>query len=484
MSIFIFGSTHRGAHPGTDPPPEQCQDTDPLHWTGHWYFAKNKTSNTTFSYTKSSSEVSKELVDYVSFANEPVVAVEKKGRKGKWSRGRPRSNSSSSAPDAAGLPVVKAEGKEEPLDDGKTETETETEEKREGGVGGGGGEDGIVTVKEEGEGGPQVDGETADKQFTETLADKIEQTSRDISAADSFTAGTSSKASSSAPVSSVIRIPPRHPLFGVWEGSFTLPTKTNNHGTRGERREVEVVEETFFFYAFEGENQEQQQQDSKKLGEEDSNISSSDSGRSVPGLEELPYPPRWTAAYIRELHSADRHDKQERQQSHSQEKNKEFSSATDQENQNQDQESRITAMVNASSGMESPTASSPVGDAPRAMKKEVSFDTDLVKLEQEGDILVPQGSEDTPAMISVTSAEAKISSPPTLLATSSSGSSSETLPGTQLSSSSSCPSALPSPSATIALNASAPRFSQQQVCLSSFLSFAFIRVYDLLTSQL
>ena len=325
MSIFIFGHVNN----------ENNEKNNSYNWTGNWYFAKNKTINTIFSYKKNNNnnnnnEISKELIDYVSFINENNnKKVSKRGRKSKSSRGRPRLNSTSSQ-------VVVSIKNEEEGDITATEVKTERIDENE--------EQTTTTqVKSDPmETKLMEENESVDDTLEEGDDDTTEQGSEnklnqsrdemdvepvDMKATDVSSENVESQTNSDLP--KFIKIPPRHPLFGVWEGHFSLPSK-NSDGTVYE----ELVEESFFFYAFEGDSEEDIVE---------------------PGLRQLPYPPRWTAAYIRELHIAHRRDN----------------------GMEEGQDSRHTQLVPS----EECVASSPrVGkppNTPKNLKKEVSFDTQL-----------------------------------------------------------------------------------------------------------
>jgi len=482
MSIFIFGKVAEpSVVPGGVTTEVSPQGEGALNWTGSWYFAKNKVNNTSFSYTKCGGEVEKELVDYVSFVNEPQAdrpAVGRKGRKGKWQRGRPRSSSvastSSDVVPSEGIEEVKGEElqqeqekeKEEAVtvqgqqvEQTQTQGETDlTEEKSEGSglsetvneeaVSGSllpssdlgsseeeGGDTTTVapTTSTEGE-EPSKDDKELDPVATDNKEEadvavsngvmvKMESSStHDIAAVDKSSSAPPSSSPSSASAPTLIRIPPRHPLFGVWEGWFSLPAKSSNVGTRGERREEERIEETFFFYAFEGDYQLLQREREREELADEAKIED----LAIPGLEELPHPPRWTAAYIRELHAPEGPDPTRGPppkgpgrgrgrgrgrgaglsrpvtpssapisinpaMSNALSSSSVVSAASstdmevDENNEGQDEE-RIASLVYASSwedGRESPTMPE-LSITTKTMKKEVSFDSVLVTEEGEG----------------------------------------------------------------------------------------------------
>ena len=279
-----------------------------LRWEGHWHFAKSRALNTSFSYQKKTQSVAKELVDYVSFVNEQKKRHFHPSSSSKKRKGKSHRKSSSSSPGAVEVKLETEEGEscqsKPPLSSSsdtviKEEDDEDQEEQ-------GGEERGELDHSHEQEGQEQQREEVdTSKEKKSPQADQhAATTTTSVYSADEDKNGEDAQqpASSSSSGPEVIDIPPRHPLFGVWEGHFTLPVKTSTPGHRGEVRQ-EAIPETFFFYAFEGEHQQQQRHFDRQRGETPRELQSGAGGSfAVAGLEQLPHPPRWTAAYIRELY--------------------------------------------------------------------------------------------------------------------------------------------------------------------------------------
>lgn len=151
----------------------QVNDTPSPTFTGIWQFSKERKTNLKFTYQYKSNEIPGDLLDYVSFANEPLAAnpsplIPNRNIRG---RGRGRLKHSSTQPSSA------PESAENPVD----------------------------------------------KQDFVDLSSKDQESeiSNEIANEDNSTKDISS-ASLPEKHSEPVRIPQDHPLFGLWEGSFEV----------------------------------------------------------------------------------------------------------------------------------------------------------------------------------------------------------------------------------------------------------------------
>mmetsp|Transcript_14674 Transcript_14674/g.22141 ORF Transcript_14674/g.22141 Transcript_14674/m.22141 type:complete len:748 (+) Transcript_14674:55-2298(+) len=260
MSVLLFGTAENNEK-----------------WTGEWYFAKNKAKRKRFSYKKVSQSAPRDMINYVSFIRPPSEGGHSgrgRGRRGRG-RGRGRGHNRSNADTVVvGNDTGSDDGVNKlPHDDVTAEQEKVSDPTNTTG------EENMNSSEPTNEVATSLESKVS-SESKETLETQDttydDSTQRERSSSNVSDSSAHAEDDSSTPV----EIPPRHPLFGLWEGSFMV----------GDQKGVEEeVHESFILYAFHS--------DSPQLeGALDSGIDPSSA------LANLPPCPRWTVSFVRALH--------------------------------------------------------------------------------------------------------------------------------------------------------------------------------------
>jgi hypothetical protein len=240
MSIILEGQINRELKSGSND--EGCGDSPDLCFKGDWYFIREKSSTLPFKYAYKSAEVPKDLIDFVSFidhkpsANKTVIQSAKKKGRSRTARSknqRVRNNSKTGNGkkmrcDSTGLPLtddqtitledvvstksaiemgdIKEIKKECTITTSgmNDDTTTNTCELK----------DGMMVIDD---GNPDgLDGKDGSVQGEEDEEDD------DVGPDDSSIIADSDIVPNELKGAETVKIDRKHPLFGLWEGSFGL----------------------------------------------------------------------------------------------------------------------------------------------------------------------------------------------------------------------------------------------------------------------